>query len=93
MCVEIVNVCIRQEVLGFVCVCFSISILWNVCICLNVFMNLCIYMLAIRRERERERDREREREGDKSLEGNLIALKNVVICLHDPIKLYLANRF
>ena len=46
-------------------------------------MYLCIYMLAIRRERE----------GDKSLEGNLIALKNVVICLDDPIILYPANRF
>ena len=36
---------------------------------------------------------ERKAEGDKSLEGNLIAYENVVICLHDPIILYLANRF
>ena len=42
---------------------------------------------------EREREREREREGDKSLEGNLIALKNIVICLFDPTVLYLASRF
>ena len=48
-------------------------------------MYLCIYMFAIRRDRERE--------GDKSLEGKLFALKNVVICLHDPIILYLVNRF
>ena len=37
--------------------------------------------------------RARERERDKSLECNLIALKNVVICLHDPIILCLVNRF
>ena len=59
--------------------------------CVYEFMYL--YACNPTREREREREREIEREGGKSLEGNLIALKNVVICLHDPIKLYLANRF
>ena len=73
----------------YVCVFFYIYTVEGMYICLNEFMYLCIYMLAIRRERERERDRE----GDKSLEGKLFALKNVVICLHDPIILYLANRF
>ena len=44
--------------------------------------------------REREIERERERGGgDKFPEGNLIALKNVVIFLHDPIILYLAHGF
>ena len=79
----------------YVCMFFYIYTVKCMYICLNVFMYLCIYMFAIRWERERkiERGREIERGGDKSLEGNLIALKNVVICLHDPIKLYLANRF
>ena len=56
-------------------------------------MCLCIYLFICLQSDEREGERDREREGDKSLEGNLIALKNVVICLHDPIILYLANRF
>ena len=48
-------------------------------------MCLCIYVLICLQVR-------REREGDKSPEGNLISMKNVVTCLHDPILLYLANR-
>ena len=58
------------------------------CLCI-----LCIYVCNPMRERGRERERDRERGGDKFLEGNLIALKNVVICLHDPIILYLAHGF
>ena len=50
-------------------------------------MCLCIYVFI------RLQSDENEREGDKSLEGNLITLKNVVICLHEPIILYLVNRF
>ena len=46
-------------------------------------MCLCIYVFICLQSDESER------EGDKSLEGNLIALKNVVICLHDQIILYL----
>ena len=61
------------------------------CLCIYVF--ICLQSDERERERKIERGREIERGGDKSLEGNLIALKNVVICLHDPIKLYLANRF
>ena len=49
------------------------------CVCIYVFIYL--------------QSDESEREGDKSLEGNLIALKYVAICLHDPIILYLVNRF
>ena len=49
-------------------------------------MCLCIYVFICLQSDESER------EGDKSLEGNLIALKYVVICLHDPITLYVVNR-
>ena len=49
--------------------------------CLRIYVFICL------------QSDESEREGDKSLEGNLIALKNVVICLHDPIILYLVNIF
>ena len=59
---ENVNLCICQEDLGFMCVCFfymyTVECMY---ICLNVFMYLCIYMLASQtREIERERERERE---------------------------------
>ena len=61
---EIVNVFICHDVFGFMYVCFfcmyTVECMY---ICLNVFMYLCIYMLA---------SQTREREGDKSLEGNLI---------------------
>ena len=49
--------------------------------CLCIFVFICL------------QSDESEKEGDKSLESKLIALKNVVICLHDPIILYLVNRF
>ena len=52
-----------------------------------VHMSECVYVFICLQSDEGER------EGDKSLEGNLIDLKNVVICLHDPIILYLVNRF
>ena len=61
-----------------------------------VYMSECVYVfmyLYACKSDEREREREREREGDKSPEGNFIALKNVVTCVPDPIMLYLANRF
>ena len=61
--VEIVNVCICQDVLGFMCVCFSISIQWNVCIymseCVYVFMYLYVCDPMKERDIESERDRER----------------------------------
>ena len=58
VCEEILKLCICQEVLGFMCVCFfymyTVECMY---ICLNVFMYLCIYMLASQtRERERERE-------------------------------------
>ena len=59
------------------------------CLCIYVF----ICLQSDERERDRERGREIERGGDKFLEGSLIALNNVVICLHDPIILYLAHGF
>ena len=63
--------------------------------CVYVFMYLyvCNPMREREIEREGERGREIERGGDKFMEGNLIALKNAVICLHDPIILYLAHGF
>ena len=61
--------------------------------CVYVFMYLYVCNPMRERERDRERGREIERGGDKFLEGSLIALNNVVICLHDPIILYLAHGF
>ena len=59
-CVDIVIVCICQDVYGFVCMFFYMYAVESVYICLNVFMYLCIYMLASQtRERERERERGR----------------------------------
>ena len=61
--------------------------------CFYVFMYLYVCNPMRERERERERERDREGGGNKFLEGNLIGLKNVAICLHDPIILYLAHGF
>ena len=52
-----------------------------------VYMSECVYVFICLQSDESEG------EGDNSLEGNLIALKNVVIFLHDPIIFYLVNRF
>ena len=57
--VEIVNVCICQDVLGFMCVFFSISLQWNVCI--YVWICLCIYVFIWLQSDEREIEREREK--------------------------------
>ena len=58
-----------------------------------VYMSECVYVFMYLYVCNPMRGREIERGGDKFLEGNLIALKNVVICLHDPIILYLAHGF
>ena len=59
-CVDIVIVCIFQDVYGFVCMFFYMFAVESVYICLNVFM----YLYACKSdegERERERERARER--------------------------------
>ena len=60
---------------------------------MSEFVYVFMYLYFFNPMRERDREKKRERGGDKFLEGNLIALKNVVICLHDPIILYLAHGF
>ena len=55
-----------------------------------VYMSECVYVFYVFICLQSD---ESERQGDNSLEGNLIALKNVVIFLHDPIIFYLVNRF
>ena len=62
LCVEVLNVCICQDIYGFMCTFFYMFTVECIYICLNVFMYLCINMHAsLTRERERE----------KSLESNL----------------------
>ena len=55
-----------------------------------VYMSECVYVFMYLYVCKPD---EREREGDNSLDGNWIASKNANTCLHDPIILYLANRF
>ena len=55
LCVEVLNVCICQDICDFMCTFFYMFTVECIYICLNVFMYLCIYMHAsLTRERERE---------------------------------------
>ena len=55
-----------------------------------VYMSECVYVFIYLYVCNQTRAREREISPWRAI---FIALKNVVICLHDPIILYLVNRF
>ena len=92
LCVDIVNVCVCQDFYDFMCVYFFyMNTVECMYICLNVFIFMYLYACKSD-EREREREKERER-GKFPEEGNLVAEKNVFIGLHNPMILYITNRF
>ena len=85
-CVDIVIVCICQDVYGL-CVYVFLYVCGGKCVNMSECVYVFMYLYACKSD-EGERERERE-----ISPWRAIVLKNVDTCLHDPIILYLANRF